>query len=284
MIETHDTLQINLGGANEVDVETLTIILENTIKTLKKISQYTDEDNFQKFVVKDIKKGSFIIELIAVASLNAPLITQAASAISIFKNILEIKKFLNGEKAKEVIRENSGVIIVNGSDNRFRVDNLTINVYTENQDIEDNINRIAKRLYQDENRTDMTLTINKSDSNLPEKLVLGKADSDIISRPVDLKQFNPQLKTDVITQMIIVGKPDFVADTKWTIYVNGNKESAKMNDLNFIANISNFRFTKGTKMLVELQVTYHVDSDGIPVQNKKVEYNILQVIDVYNDN
>gem|GEM_PF-4667137 len=280
MQEINDNMKIFLGGEDEVEIETLTVVLSNTIKILKKASQYTNEHTYQKFVVTDIKKGSFIIEVMATVASSPNILGNTATAIQMFKNFLDIKKHLNGSEPKSVVEVHNHYQIENLNGNIYDCDSITFNAYTENADIDDSISIMAKKLSEDNQREGISVYINNSIGN---RVVFSKDEIKLMTKRVDLSKLSPNIVNQRLLQKIIIGKIDFDGDSKWTIYINGSKESAKILDEDFKRNISSFKFTKGTIMDVELEVSYHVDNNSIPLKNKKPQYTIIKVFNVLND-
>lgn len=281
MEKVNSTMTINLGGGDEVDIETLTVVLANTLKILKKAAQYTEEDTYQKFVVTDVRKGSFIIELMAVVATSPNLLGEAATAVQLFKNFLEIKKHLQGVEPKSVTEVHKHIHIENVFGNVYSCEKISFNAYTESTDIDDALSTIAKRLGDDDQRDGLIMGIENEVSK--EKVSFSKEDLFTMSTRIDLSKLSPGVVKQKLIQSVIVGKIDFEGDSKWTIYINGVKENVKMNDEEFRKNIGMYKFTKGTKLDVEMDVMFHVDESGIPLGNRKHQYVITKIIAVYND-
>jgi hypothetical protein len=280
MQEINDNMKIILGGEDEVEIETLTVVLSNTIKILKKASQYTDEHSYQKFVVTDIKKGSFIIEVMAMVASSPNILGNTATAIQMFKNFLDIKKHLNGSEPKSVVEVHNHYKIENLNGDIYDCDSITFNAYTENADIDDSISIMAKKLTEDTQRDGISVNIN---NNIGNKVEFSKDEIKLMTKRIDLSKLSPNIVSQRLFQKVIVGKIDFDGDSKWTIYINGSKENVKILDEDFKKNISSYKFTKGTVMDVELDVSYHVDNNEIPLNNRRPQFTIIKVFNVLND-
>ena len=97
-----ESMQIKFEGTNDIDIETFSTALKNTVSSLKIIAdEILDDEQFCKFKIKDVKKGSFIIDIGAFIITNYPqAISQIPTVLTTFKTILDIKKHLVGKEIK----------------------------------------------------------------------------------------------------------------------------------------------------------------------------------------
>ena len=275
MEEIRETMSIIIEGSNEIDIETLSTTLTNTSRVLKKSTQYSLDGEYQKFVVKDVRKGSFVIDLAAVISANPDLLGNVVTAISMFKTFLDIKKHLQGNKPKGIIEIKNNFIVENNNGTILNVDKITFNAYTDTQEIEDNLSRLMKSLSNDERVTSLKVVTTRN-----EETNESTYNPDAMSSAYDVSLISNKIDVQRTRQVIKLAKLDFVGTSKWQAYVNTELVSLNMLDEEFRNNISEYSFTLGTKLDVELEIRYQVDNLGFPVRGKKAEYRILKVYSV----
>lgn len=278
MEQIHEEMSIILAGENEVNIDTLVTTLSCTANLLKKSTQYFSESDYQKFVIKDVRKGSFIVDLVAVAINNPTLLKNTGTAIAMFKTFLDIKQHLSGSEPKEII-ENQNNVTITGDNNTVVVfDKLAFDAYTDNQDIDDKITKMMKTLSKDECVSGFEI----------ETVTEGEKRKEVyhpnfMSKSIDVSKLTNRIESQVVRQNIKVSKIDFSGDSKWQVYVGSDLVYVKINDEEFRENIESFSFTKGTVLDVDLEIRYHVDRAGIPISGKKTEYIVQYVHDVMNN-
>lgn len=280
---TRERMDIVIEGGQEIKLETLAKVLSNTTKVFKKITPHSSDSRDQEFIVKDIKKGSFIIQIAGMLGMSKEFIEIAKvlpTTMAMFVNILDLKKHLQSKEASRVYETGDGqsTTVENFNGEKLIVNNFTFNTYTEDQSIEDSVTSIMKSLKDDSNVG--SLAIVKNNGKSFEKKTYNPSE---LAEKIDVSKLNYRLKEDLIIQTVIVSKVDFVGNSKWTVHLNGNKINVEMKDMHFKANIGNYNFTLGTKMVVEMKVLYNVDKNGIPLKETKTEYIILKVNEVIND-
>lgn len=275
MNEIRETMSIKIEGKNEVDIETLSKTLTNTAKILKKSTQYSTDGEFQKFVIKDVRRGSFIVDIAAVVANNPNIIGEVATAISMFKDFLELKRHLGGKKPNDVIETQNNYNIENFNGNIINVNKSAFNAYTDSQDIDDSIVSMMKALDSDSDVTG--LTVESSRDN--ESIEFNPKD---LSKSYDVSNLNSRIEVQVVRQIVKVAKVDFNWRSKWQVYVNSDLVSVSNRDEEFKNEIDNHKFTTVTKLDVDLEIRLHVDSHGTPIQGKRPEYSILKVYRVIN--
>lgn len=275
MNEIRETMSIKIEGKNEVDIETLSRTLTHTAKILKKSTQYSTDGEFQKFVIKDVRRGSFIVDIAAVIASNPNIIGEVATAISMFKDFLEIKKHLGGKEPNSVIETQNNYKIENFNGNIINISKSTFNAYTDSQDIDDSIVSMMKTLDNDSDVTGLTVESSRDNESIefnPKEL----------SKSYDVSKLNSSIEVHVVRQIVKVAKVDFNWKSKWQVYVNADLVSVNNRDEEFKKEIDNHNFTTMTKLDVDLEIRFHVDSHGTPIQGKRPEYSILKVHEVIN--
>ncbi len=278
-----DVLEIILEGDDDVTVDTLTTVLDNTVKILKETAQYTIEDRYEKFVVKDVRKGSFIVDLLGVVSSSPGILINTATAITMFKNFLDIKKHLNGKDALSVKQTEYGVSIENNDGNVYIADKMTFNTYTTDSTIDDSLTNITRTIAFDPQRTALKINVESGLNGNSETLELTKEEAIGISKNVDLSKLNPSRVDDQVRIKVRIKSADFEGNAKWQCYVMGKMENVKINDIEFKRNLEGYMFTKGTILDVDMIISYSLDLDEKEIRNNKREFVITKVHNVLND-
>jgi hypothetical protein len=157
------------GVINIYDLSSTILALGNTIGSISNLSGYT-KNNRLKIDVSALRPGSFEVEIIinfeaikemAIATgiilTDSNAINTAKDVLTILKDLIKLKKFLKGEKPKEIKINTVGlkpqVTIYN-----FTGENMTINmpVYNAAQDkiVNKNIHDIYKPLTKEDSNID----------------------------------------------------------------------------------------------------------------------------------
>ena len=125
-----EEMKIEIGGSNDVELSTLSKVLANTTASLEMIAEQSiDNGSYCRFVVKNIEKGSFVIDIVQILSVGSQLLPQVSSVVDTFKDILEIRKVLHGEKPKSIEKGKDGSVLITGNDGQVVVNNFTYNCY-----------------------------------------------------------------------------------------------------------------------------------------------------------
>ena len=137
VIMATEEMRIEIGGDNDIDLSTLTKVLSNTMIALNSIAKASvGEDTSCRFVVKNIEKGSFIIDIAQFVTVGVQLFPTFASVIDTFKNVLEIRNALRGEQPKTVMYTGNGNVVINGSGNSVIVNGNAYTIYSNDSGIE----------------------------------------------------------------------------------------------------------------------------------------------------
>lgn len=267
-----EKLSLRFGGENDIDLETLSISLSATVNVLNKISDnIIGENDFCKFKVENIKKGSFVIIISQLMELAPTILPQVPTVLSSLKTILELRKMLNGKPPKEVIKRDGEITLINFNGNTFNIDELTFNVYTTNDTIEKNLAKVSKTVAHDNSRTCLSYEFETED--FLDKVEMNKEELHTLSVPQDVSKFNECIEENIVITNLMVRSPDLLGDNKWCFKYNEKYIYADIKDECFMENVRNgsITFVAGTKIKVELLVRFK----GIKV----LSYEILKVFE-----
>ncbi|WP_041137860.1 hypothetical protein [Beduini massiliensis] len=284
--ENIESLQIKFEGTNDIDIETFSTALKNTVSLLKTIaSEVLQEEQFCKFKIKDVKKGSFTIDILAVILSNYPAIISAMpTVLTTFKTILEIKKHLNGSDPKSVraIDENNVEITNNyGTVNNFN--RAVINIYANNDQIEKALVNTFNKISTDNDRKGISFAVNDNNENYS-KVEFTVEDVLEAKKPIDAAKLVNDIEEVVAETIVTVTKPDLYGSSKWQVFFGTIKINATVTDTDFLNRVHNneIPFLGSTKLKVKLKSKYKINEFGLPIEGTQSDYTIIEVLDVIN--
>ena len=281
--ESIENMQIKFEGTNDIDIETFSSALKNTVSSLKLIAdEVLNEEQFCKFKIKDVKKGSFIIDIGAFVITNYPqVISQMPTVLTTFKTILDIKKHLKGKEPKEVkpIDENH-VEIVNNDGQVINVYKPVVNFYGSSEQLEKSISNIFNKISTDKDRSGISFQVENEDG-------ISSTNFDALEvkaakEQIDVSTLVNDIETNTITTVVTVIKPDFYGNSKWQVFFNTNRINVEIKDKQFLDRVhkDEIPFKGSTKLRVELCSKYKINDAGMPIEGSQTDYAIMKVIDV----
>lgn len=130
-----ERLILRFEGENDIDLETLSNSLNSTVGALKRLAEdLTNENDYCKFKVLNIQKGSFVITIDQIVEYAPTILPLMPTVLETFRELLEIRNFLKGMPPKEITHTDNEVKIENNQGNVFTANSMTFNVY--NNDVE----------------------------------------------------------------------------------------------------------------------------------------------------
>ena len=280
-IMASEEMKIEIGGDNDIDLSTLSKVLSNTTESLEIIAKKAlNENTYCRFVVKNIEKGSFVVDIVQILTVGSQLIPQVSSVVGVYKDILEIRKVLNGETPKSITKyKNDSVIITGNNNGQVIVNNYTVNLYSENPEIEKSCAAAIDAVRKDGNRTGISYFFGDS------SMAIEKEDFDTLSKTVDTQALKNNIKNITTSRLNIkVFRPDFRGMCKWGIELFGRAETAEITDEDFLKKVQNseISFSSNTFIDADIESTYYSDAFGVPLETPKPIYRILKVYGIKN--
>ena len=253
MNENIEKITIEFDGAEDIDLETLSKFLNNTLNVLKTIAQDSiDPNQYCKFKLTDVRKGSIEIDIVSIVSSGVDFIlTNGPSIITIMSGIFSLKKHLNGKEPKEVKNIDDNKVEIYNHDGEVQVTNIdTLIIYASNDNIENGISKSLDILSKDKDRGSMKLISNTEETT-----------------------------SEAVLRLI---KPDYYGNSKWMFYLNNQRIEASILDEVFLDKVHHveYLFNGSTRLKVHLRTKFKVDKSGYPVEHEKPLYNIDLVMDV----
>lgn len=275
MDKSKESFSIGFKGENDIDLKELISSLDGTIELIDFVSNSLDKNSFIKVNVQGSRKGSFIVDLCVLAKeglnlINVPNITYAKLCIDTVCGLFTLKKHLKGEKAKSVLRDDNGSVVIENKDTeKITINNHIYNIYGSES------NQAMKRIFSNCDREGFYI------ENGGKRVVeIDKYEFANMSKDIDTV-----LKENVVKSesKIIVGvkKADFVGESKWELIYNNKSIKASIKDEKFIEKLHNGHIPITAKTYMEIELLTETYLNEIGEQTKTLHY-INEVIDIRN--
>lgn len=279
-----ESLKIRFNGADEINLETLTSSLHSTLDCLRIVADdiLTKEDSC-KFVVKNVEKGSFIIDidvLKEIATTFIPVIsTVAGTVLTIFK----IRQHLKGKKPKEVKKDNDNqTTIVNVDGKNQTINTNVFNVYTSNPEIERKLAQLSDVIAKDDKRTSLVLEENDDNGKTIERVSYTQEEVASTTTPVDMSEYAQDIEESVNDIWLKIKKLYLQGNAKWDFYTDIGSQTicAVIEDNEFLEKIHNnaIYVVAETRLFVKLKVIRKIDKQGKQLDRK--QYFITKVLEI----
>lgn len=279
---TNESMQIRIGGDNDIDLKTLSDTLSSTINVLTTIQNKSlSEHDYCRFVVKNIDKGSFIIDIEQVLQMGLSLWPQATSILDTFKTVLDIRKHLKGEKPLSVERTGSNVIIYNTGGGNIQVNQFDYSLYKDNPQIEKECSNLFKAIEADGTRDFIEYNFGSEEKDGLNIIKFEKEEFQNQGKIIDVSSIENEIKEDIAETVVKVVKPDLQNRTKWDVIFAGDLIKVDVEDYMFLEKVHDrtISFVANMEMKVEIRARYLVDNNGMPVQSGKKNCVITKVIE-----
>ena len=280
MIMNTESMKIRIGGDNDIDLETLTNTLSSTVTALKVIADKTvKEEQYCKFVVKNVEKGSFVVviqEVQEIMTAISPLVAAVPTILTILKEAVELKKILGGEKPKSVEYIGNNVKVEAHDNSTVTINNYSYNVYTHDSQLEKSLSETMRAVEKDGRRTYLSYDFgDDGEVSIPQDMFKR------LSVPIDVENLenNVQEKVSNYRTIVKVIKPDLHNKTKWDLVFSGEVVKADIEDEDFLNAVHQkyVEFTSMIDMDVDLEVCFRTDQDGVPLVNTKRTFRVVKV-------
>ncbi len=245
------------GDVEYIRLETLINSQLHFLKTFQEVKNAFLPDAELDVYVKPQPKGSVVIELllklIDVSSSNNmfPAIIHVKDIVGGLVDILNLVKFLDGEKPKCVV-ENDDNIIVHNDNGSVVVNKYVYNSYVNNPLVTEFLSK-GFEFIENAEKVD-GIEIFDGDKNrlirVERKDFAKCTQSDKISEDKG--------RNDVERQCVLsVVRPSFLEGYKWDFIYNSKKISAYVKDESFYERVVNgdLSFSSGDKLVVDLEIT-----------------------------
>lgn len=264
-----ETLTLRFKGENDIDIETLSKSLDCVVAVLGKIADSSiSENDFCKFKVKNIEKGSFMITIEQIVDMATVLFPLMPPILESFNSIVELKKNLGGQMPVEVIHEGNNTIVKSCVGNVTYIDNRTYNLYTRDSSIEKCLSELSKTISEDGERTGFSIAV--TDDKTVKTVEMDKDDLIRTRNPIDVESLNGDITEQEATGVLTVRKPDLLGNSKWQFKFLGRTINADIEDENFLKKVKEkeIRFPLVSKLNAKMRVRL---KNGDPISYTVIE-------------
>ncbi len=264
-----ETLTLRFKGENDIDIETLSKSLDCVVAVLGKIADSSlNENDFCKFKVKNIEKGSFMITIEQIVEMATVLFPLMPPILESFNSIVELKKNLGGQMPAEVIHEGNNTIVKSCVGNVTYIDNRTYNLYTRDSSIEKCLSELSRTISEDGERTGFSIAV--TDDKTVKTVEMDKEDLMRTRNPIDVESLNGDITEQEATGVLTVRKPDLLGNSKWQFKFLGKTINADIEDENFLKKVKEkeISFTLVSKLNAKMRVRL---KNGDPISYTVIE-------------
>lgn len=276
-----ESLTLNFFGDDEIEIATLVSTLNANVSTLEIIAKnvFFDDNSYCKFVIKDIRKGSFIIDIDAIKNIVGALIPLVTQILPIYKEIFELRTFLKAKDPKKVVynKIDRAFNIENTNGDIKIIDKKIINIYVNNPSIEDSFSKFHTSLYKDSSRSNLIISFDDG-----ENIDIGKQENKELSEKIDTDTFlkSEKVQKDIVWLKIL--KAYFQGGRTWdfVLTVNGSKITAKINDEDFISDVKDGKIVISSNTKIEVELLTYFKEDENEIKLGRRTYEIAKVLRV----
>lgn len=250
--KSESDFSICFGGENEIEIKTLIDTLNSTLELINYVANEEDKDAFMKINVRGTRKGSFVVELAALAGvvptlLNTQNVNLAKTCIDSVCGLLNIKKHLKGEKPKSVSNNGETVKIENNDCEKIEIQNYIFNFYNEQTD------SMISKVFSSCNRD--YFKIKRENEEL---VCVDKSEFGHMTKQIEIQETSERIISNTTEIELKIKKPDFTGNSQWELTDLNNKKTfkASVEDESFIYKVhsGDISINSKTTIIVRLYV------------------------------
>jgi len=239
---------------HQIDVDTYVSVLGALSIIAKEVNYRKNSNSDIQLNIVAHKEGSFdsVIEFVCV---TAPLLIQyTPMVIDIINTIIELYKIkrlsdqIDPTKTQS-IEDNKVQLFNNNGEGILVVNNVTNNIYNNNQSVHDAMASSFSKINEDETITGFRMSSKDEDVNFD------RSEFSAMAKKVTIE---PQEAEDQVkAATLVIVKPILEkSHNKWTFYLSGNSINADIKDETFLNEVEKGErsFRSGDRLMVELQI------------------------------
>ena len=276
LVKSREVFGFHIDGKNEIDAELLSNIIRDTAKLTQLAAQKENPEAYLKMNVTAFKDGCFQIDFSAICEVTKdlitgmlPLATLATSVVTVVKGIFEIKKHLNGKKAKSILpidkanvcieNENGQKITVPRSSqiviNNIQVDNLSGNIVNCIQEHSPN----GGFHFEDSSGI----------------IVFTAQDLTAMSKPLPVSE-ESIYKISRLQAELPIKKADLLGRSTWEFKYGNHRISAKIEDEELVDAVHRgASVAAGDYIFATLEIRVEINEKGLPIDGTE-QYTVLE--------
>lgn len=267
------------GDIEYIDSEILLANLLTTTEIIQEINKEIGGKEIEIFI-KPFSASSFEIAYIfahigfvsglfnAIAGTN---ISNLKLILETLKDVLNLKKFLGGKKASEIITHDNSVTIKNEQGQVINVQIKSLDIHQNNIHIDKAIIKGFKNLEKDEMITDYV--IKKKDGK--EIFKASKKEYKNLYSPNEYLGENKR-ENIIENANLVIFKIVFERGYKWSFIYEGQKINAFISDEEFYENLDKYNFHEGDYFEAVLKISQIFDSRYNTYINE--DYEVMKII------
>lgn len=279
-MKSNESIQISFGGLDEIDLDTLQSSLDATLKTLNKIAHKTmSKDEYCKFVVKNVSKGSFVVDISVIKEICDYIVPIGTVIGSVFVGIAKFRKFLKGRKPDKIEKNGNNVFVKMSDNSQITIAHNVFEIYTDNNDIENEMARMSEVSANDNTRSDLKIT-SMDEKGETEKVIYTKQDLTVTSKAQDVESFVSSFNEIESIIWVEIKKIDFKGDAKWE-FINlrdGKTISASIADLEFLKQIRSGGISISASTIFQIKLLSKIKVDSLGNSISKPKDIVLEVL------
>lgn len=287
MVKSVEKMTMEFHGDDEISLETLRDCLDITVDTLKYIADQTlGKDDFCKFVIKEVRKGSFVIDIAVMKDIVEMIVGAAGMITGILVSFFQIRKHLKGKDPSHIKNIGSNIEVTNANGNVIVVDKPTFHLYTNSNDTEKNLSKLSDVLTKDSARSSFTIFGEDDNGNVIRSVEYSKEDLAYTSKALDVEKLASNVQEYFNTIWLKIKKSMFVGDGKWEFIsmINNDVLSASIEDEEFMKKVhsGDVFLSADTRLQVQLRCRRKEGENG--EQLGKINYAVMKVLEIHNPN
>jgi hypothetical protein len=278
LISSKAKFLLRFEGENEIDATLLSNSIRDVAELTKLAAKEEDPEAFLKMNVTAFKNGSFEIDFSAICFASLTLLSNyntivsfARNTIAVVKGFFEIKKFLNGEKPKEINHTEDGKIEVKNNSGQVLSVSRSSGAIITNVNIDRLVMNISYNARENNPNGGFVITTDEGDFECYSD------DIKKLTTPIPIEE-EKLLKQFKLNAKLPIKKPDLTGRSAWEFRYNGHLILARIDDEEWLeaVNNGNVSIRAGDYITATLIINVEVDSNGTPIPDTE-KYNIIKV-------
>lgn len=265
--KTQLSLEFKYEGQNFIDINTLLVSQFHFLAVISELQKEVDPEAKIKIKVGAFREGSFIIDLLVEASWLPALLFgpkmpgMLKDVVALFRELIELRKTLKGETAKQIKALDGNRIEIHGDNNVVVVSERAFDVYKSNPIVSKAMEENFKKVQDDEEIEGISIqTADPTEAPIS----IGRDEFEVLQKPNKYFQGTSHgaLRSN---ETVYIKKPNLFPEGKkpwkWLFIHRGRDITAKITDDAFRATVNKgLKIGQGDRLLVDMIAQEKYDS------------------------